>query len=57
MKLFFTLFGILLFGIAILLFVGSRTALHEIEALILFLASTVLVVGGFVIEAIDKTRR
>jgi uncharacterized membrane protein len=57
MKMTFAIAGILVFGIAALLFAGAKSALHEIEAFILFLISTVLIVGAWVIEAIDKTRR
>ena len=53
MRVILLLFSILSFAGGVLIFVASKSAIHEIEAFLLFLIAAVFLVGFAVVAAIN----
>ena len=54
MRVFLFILCVLSFVVGGLIFVAAKSAIHEIEASLLFLISAVFLVGAAIVEAIDR---
>lgn len=57
MRIFLFIFGVLAFLAGALILASAKSAVHEIEAFVLFLVSAVLVSGASIVEAVNRIHR
>jgi hypothetical protein len=57
MTIFLFVGSVAAFAVGALIFAGSKSAIREIEAFLLFLISAVLFTGAAIIDAIKKLRK
>jgi len=56
MKYFFYIAGLLGACLSVVIFMSSKSAIHEIEAFMVLLIAAVLFVGGAVLETLESIR-
>ncbi len=52
MRIFFLVLSIMAFAYGFMIFIGAKSAIHEIEALILFLIGAVFIVGAGIVDSV-----